>query len=104
MGKNIGKNVGENVSVKYGQKPLDHAKQSATDALKTTSKIIIQKTAGSSGDLIGNKIFNRIAKFSRSSPHNNSETITNKHDKKIPKEKYLYPEERQKIIEDLRLI
>ena len=31
MGKNIGKN-------KYSQKLLDHAKQSATDALKTSSK------------------------------------------------------------------
>ena len=31
MGKNIGKN-------KYSQKLLDHAKQSATDALETFSK------------------------------------------------------------------
>ena len=45
MSKIIGKNVSKNVSSKYGQKPLDHAKQSATDALKTASKRAIQKTA-----------------------------------------------------------
>ena len=38
MGKNIGKNINKNFSGKYSQKLLDHAKQSATDALKTTSK------------------------------------------------------------------
>ena len=43
-------------------------------------------------------------KFSRSSPQNNSETITNEHDKEIPKERYTSPEERKKIIDDLRLI
>ena len=38
MGKNTGKNISKNVSSKYGEKLLDHAKQSSTDALKTTSK------------------------------------------------------------------
>ena len=41
---------------KYSQKPLDHAKQSATDALGTASKRAIQKTAETTGDLISNKI------------------------------------------------
>ena len=36
--KNICKNITSNLSGKYSQKLLDHAKQSATDALKTTSK------------------------------------------------------------------
>ena len=38
MGKNIGKNISKNLSGKYSQKLLDHAKKSATVALKTTSK------------------------------------------------------------------
>ena len=38
MGKNIGKNITRNVSGKYCQKHLDHAKQFATDAIKTSSK------------------------------------------------------------------
>ena len=42
MSKNIGKNVSRNLRGKYNQKVPDHAKESATDALKTTSKKAIQ--------------------------------------------------------------
>ena len=35
---------------------------------------------------------------------NNSQTITNEHDKEIPKERYISQEEIQKIIDDLALI
>ena len=102
--KSISKNISKNVSGKYSQKPLDHTKQSGTDVLKTSSRKVIQKTAELTGHLTGNKIANRIMKVSRSSPQNNSETITNEHVKEIPKERYICPEERQKIIDDLRLI
>ena len=44
------------------QKLLDHAKISATDVLKTSSKKVIQKTEEATGDLIGNKIANRSYK------------------------------------------
>ena len=37
MGKNISKNIRKNLRGKYNQKFLDHARQSATDALKTWS-------------------------------------------------------------------
>ena len=37
MGKNVGKNISKNSSGKYSQKLPDHAKKSATDALKTSS-------------------------------------------------------------------
>ena len=43
--------------------------------------------------MIGNKFTDNIAKVSWSSPHNNSETVTNDDDKEIPKEKYISPEE-----------
>ena len=36
--KDMGKNKNKILSFKYSQKLLDHAKQSATDALKTSSK------------------------------------------------------------------
>ena len=62
MVKNIGKNISKNLSRKYSHKLLDHAKQSATDALKITSKRVIQKTAEATGDLIGNKMVSRITK------------------------------------------
>ena len=45
MGKNIGKNISENLSGKYNQNLLDHTKESATHALKTFSRRVIQKTA-----------------------------------------------------------
>ena len=51
------------MSVKYSQKFLDHAKQSATDTPKISSKKIIQKTAKVTGNLIGNKIANKITKI-----------------------------------------
>ena len=38
MSKNVGKNISKNLGGKYSQKRLDHAKQSTTHALKTTSK------------------------------------------------------------------
>ena len=53
------KNIGKNLSNKYGQKLLDSAKKSATDAIKTASKRAIQKTAKAT-DLIGNKIADKI--------------------------------------------
>ena len=45
MGKNIGKNINENFSCKYSKKLLDHAKQPATDVLRTASRKAIPKTA-----------------------------------------------------------
>ena len=63
-------------------------KKSATDALKTSSKRVIQKTAEATGGLIGNK----IRGVSKSSQHNNLKTATNENDKEIPKERYISPE------------
>ena len=86
MDKNIGKNITKSLSAKYSHKVLDHAKKSATDALKTSSKRIIQKAAKSTGDLIGNIIANKITRVSKSSQPNNSEIVTNEHGIEIPKD------------------
>ena len=104
ISKNIGKNRRKNLNGKYSHRLLDHSKQSATDTFKTSSKAVIQKSAEDIGDLIRNKNADKITKVSRKSQQNNSETVTNEHDKEIPKERYLSPEERQKIIDDLKLI
>ena len=100
MGKNIGKNISKNLSGKYSEKLLDHGKKSATDALKTSSKRVIQKIAEATGDLILSKIANKITKVSKNSQQNNSETVAKNHDKEIPKERYVSPEGRQEIIDD----
>ena len=74
------------MSEKYSQRLLDYAKQSAIDA---------------PGDFIGNKIANRITKVSKNSSQKHSETVTKKY---LKKERYISPEERQKIIDHLILI
>ena len=98
MGKNIGKNITKNLSSKYNQKILDHAKQSATDAIKTESKWAIQKIEEATGDLIGNKIADKITRVSEISPKSDSEM--NKEE--ILREKYISPKLGEKI-DDLRL-
>ena len=55
--KNMGKTISKNLSGKHSQKILDHAKQSAIDALKTSSKRVIQKRAAAIGDVIGKKSY-----------------------------------------------
>ena len=65
MSKNIGKNISKILAGTYSQKVLHHAKQSANDAFKTTSKRVFQKAVEASGDLIGNKIADRIIKVSK---------------------------------------
>ena len=99
MGKSIGKNISKILNSKSSQKLLEHAKKSSTDALKTSAKRLIQKTAEEAGDLVGNRIADKTARDSNTSPQNNSET----NEEEILREKYVYPELKQKIIDDLRL-
>ena len=57
--------MGKNLSNKYSQKLLDSAKTSTTEAIKTGSKRAIQKTAEATGDLVGNKIADKITSVSK---------------------------------------
>ena len=95
------KNIGKNLSNKYGQKLLDSAKKSTTDAIETASKRAIQKTAEATGDLIGNKIADKITSISKKS---NKELPNDEKDMEITthKKRYIPPEERQRIIDELR--
>ena len=89
--------MGKNLSNKYGQKLIDSAKKSTTDALKTASKRTIQKTAKATGDLIGNKIADTITSVSKI-PYNNN----NNEDVELTthKKRYISPEQRQQIINE----
>ena len=53
--------------------------------------------------MIDYKIANKVTKVKKNSQQNTSETVTNEHDKKIPKERYVSPEESQEIIDELKL-
>ena len=64
------KTMGKNLSNKYGQKLIDSAKKSTTDAIKTVSKRAIQKTAEATGDVIGNKIADKITSVSKKASNN----------------------------------
>ena len=76
--------VAKKLNGKYGQKLIDGAKKSATDAFKIGSERAIQKTAEATGDLVGNTIANKIRSISKkpaSEPH--SHVVNNE----IPKER-----------------
>ena len=101
--------MGKGLSNKYGQKLLDSAKKSATDAIKTASKRAIQKTAEATGDLIGNKIADKITSASEESTkelqNKKAEVDTGRPSpKNLPKKRYISPEERQQVIDELRLV
>ena len=104
--KNIGTHatkVAKNISNKYGQKLADTAKKSATDVIKTASKIAIQKTADATGDLVGNKIVDKITIVSKKSLKKpRDEESSTEVNKEMPKERYISPKERQKVIDELR--
>ena len=92
------KNMSKSLSNKYGQKLLDSAKKSTTDAIKTASKRAIQKTAEATGALIGNKIADKITSVSKKKPakelHNNDETREEDVEIATPREKtYLQKKE-----------
>ena len=71
--------------------------------LKLLQNDSFKKTAEATGDLTGNKIANKITKLSKNEQQNSSEKVRNKYHKEISEEKYISPEKRQKIIEELRL-
>ena len=79
-----------NFNDKYSKSVMDLSKTFA----KTAGKKILKETAKATGDLIGNKIADKI----RAKPHNKDEFING-----IPKERYISPKERQKIIDELKL-
>ena len=99
--------MGKSLINKYGQKLLDSAKKSAADTIKTASKRAIQKTADATGDFIGNKIAHKITSVSKKKSIkellNNDKT---EEDVEIatPKKRYISPEKRKQIIEELRLV
>ena len=50
---------------KYGKKLMDTTTKAGMDAAKTASKGVVQKTAKAIGDLIGNKIADKISSIGK---------------------------------------
>ena len=51
---------------KYGNKLMDTATKAGIDTAETASKRIVQKTAEAAGDLMGNKIADKITSVEKS--------------------------------------
>ena len=91
------------MSNKYAKKLVDTAKKSATDSIKTASKRAIQRNAEATGDLVGNIIADKITSVSKKSTKK-LPTIDEDVELATHKKRYISPEERQKIIDEFRLI
>ena len=50
---------------KYGKKLMDTATKTVIDATKTSSKKVVQKAAEATGDLIGNKLVDKITSIGK---------------------------------------
>ena len=98
--------VAKSMSNKYGKKIVDTTKKSATNAIKTASKRAIQKTTEATGDLICNKIANKITSVSNKKSNNNDDDDDDDDDVKLTThtKRYISPEERQQIIDELKLV
>ena len=93
FGKSL--NVDKSMKKKYGKKILDNSLIAGKDFAKIEGKKVLTKSAEATGDLIGNKIADRISKSAR-----------NKEDDRIMEETQeimIPPEEKEQIIRDLKL-
>ena len=96
--------MGKSLSNKYCQKLLDNAKKSTTDAIETASKKAIHKIPEATGDLIGNKISDKITivskKYTTELPNDEKKVDI---ERDTLKKRYISSEERQQIINELKL-
>ena len=74
---------------------MDTATKNGMDAAKIPCKRVVQKTAEATGDLIVNKIADKITSIGKSKEKPKT--------KEKPEEIYIPPEKRQQFIDDLRL-
>ena len=74
---------------------MDTTTNTGIDAAKTASKRVLQEPAEATGDLIGNKIADKITSLGK--------TKSKEKEKEEEQQIYIPPEKRQQIIDDLRL-
>ena len=73
---------------------MDTATKTGIDAAKTASKRVVQKTGEATGDLIRNKIADKVTSIGKSKE---------KEKRNKAEKTYIPPEERQQIIDNLKL-
>ena len=83
-----------NIGDKYGKNLFDTATKTGIDDAKTASKGVVQKTAEATGDLISNKIADKITSIGKSKSDDKTKKV---------EEIYILPEKRRQIIDELKL-
>ena len=91
------------MSNKHGKKLVEIAKKPATDTIKIASKRAIQKTAEATGDLVCNKIADKITSVSKKSTKK-LPIIDKDEECTTHKKRYISHEERQQIVDQLSLV
>ena len=102
-----------NFNSKYGKKLTDTAIKTGKDFATTAGKKIVHKSAEATGDLVGNKIADKITSMGRSKelgpvvdPAVKPRSKKEKDETNIMEETqeiYIPPEKRKQIIKDLKL-
>ena len=87
--------LARNFSDKYSKSLMDKGTDVSKKFAKTAGKKILKETAKATGDLIGNKIADKITSTTKKS----YDEVNNE----ILKERYIFPKERQKVIDELKL-
>ena len=83
---------------KYGKIIIDTTKKQESDFAKIADERIFQKFAQATGDLIGNKIADKINSLGKSKNKENENEINE------PEEIIIQPGKRQQTIDDIRLL
>ena len=101
IGNKYGKkifDVSKSMKNKYGKKILDNSLSAGKDFAKIAGKKVLPKSAEATGDLIGNKIADRITKSARNKEQKEDDRIMEE-----TQEIIIPPEKREQIFRDLKL-
>ena len=101
IGSKYGKkifDVSKSMKNKYGKKILDNSLSAGKDFPKIAGKKVLTKSAEATGELIGNKIADRITKSARNKEQKEDDRIMEE-----TQEIIILPEKREQIIRDLKL-
>ena len=101
IGNKYGKkifDVGKSMKKKYGKKILDNSLSAGKDFTKIVGKKVLTKSAEATGDLIGNKIADKITKSARNKEQKEDDRIMEE-----TQEIIIPPEKGEQIIRDLKL-
>ena len=96
-------NMGKNLSNKYSKKIIDAAKEICNGCNKNSITTTNSKNCRATGDLVGNKIVDKITSISKK-PVKELPTIDEDAELTTHKKRYISPKERQEIIDELKLV